>query len=115
MTNELRVAQHAIPRHVLARFSNDDGRLTVLRRAPLMKVLRNQAPENVEVHNHLNNWRDETASGMTNWKPVRFNALTAPVPDSSTTSFSLGLMSTRELTLASWAGILSSERPYSSS
>ena len=60
MTNELRVAQHAIPRHVLARFSNDDGRLTVLRRAPLMKVLRNQAPENVGVHNHLNNWRDET-------------------------------------------------------
>jgi hypothetical protein len=60
MSDQLRVAQHAIPRHVLARFSNDDGRLTVVRRTPVIKVLRNQAPENVGVHNHLNNWRDES-------------------------------------------------------
>jgi hypothetical protein len=55
---DLSVAHHTVPRHALARFVNDDGRLTVLRKEPEVKVLRRQAPENVGVHNHLNNWRD---------------------------------------------------------
>ena len=53
-----RVRQHSVPRHVLARFENDEGGLTVVRRDPEMKVLRRQAPESVGVENHLNNWRD---------------------------------------------------------
>jgi hypothetical protein len=44
---------------MLARFANDDGRLTVVRRDPKLKVLLNQAPENVGTQRHLNNWRDK--------------------------------------------------------
>jgi Protein of unknown function (DUF4238) len=53
-----RIKQHSVPRHLLARFENDKGGLTVIRRTPEMKVLRRQAPESVGVENHLNNWRD---------------------------------------------------------
>jgi hypothetical protein len=53
-----RIKQHGVPRHVLARFENDGGGLTVVRRTPEMKVLRRQAPESVGVKSHLNNYRD---------------------------------------------------------
>jgi Protein of unknown function (DUF4238) len=53
-----RIKQHSVPRHLLARFENDAGGLTVIRRSPEMKVLRCQAPESVGVEKHLNNWRD---------------------------------------------------------
>lgn len=53
-----RIKQHSVPRHVLARFENDGGGLTVVRRSPEMKVLRRQSPESVGVQSHLNNFRD---------------------------------------------------------
>jgi hypothetical protein len=53
-----RIKQHSVPRHLLARFENDEGALTVVQRTPEMKVLRRQAPQSVGVTNHLNNWRD---------------------------------------------------------
>ena len=39
-TEPTRIKQHGVPRHVLARFENDGGGLTVVRRTPEMKVLR---------------------------------------------------------------------------
>jgi hypothetical protein len=44
---------------MLARFTNDDGRLTVLRLKPEPKILRRQAPGNVGIQSHLNSWRDD--------------------------------------------------------
>ena len=44
---------------MLARFANENGRLTVVRVQPELKLLRNQDPLNVGVHNYLNSWRDE--------------------------------------------------------
>ena len=59
------VKHHINPRHLLARFENDGGGLTVLRRSPWV-VLRNQAPESVgyiKRHNSRRNpdgsWSDE--------------------------------------------------------
>jgi hypothetical protein len=54
-----RKSQHTVPRHMLAGFANANGRLTVVRTKPELKVLRNQDPLNVGVHKHLNNWQDE--------------------------------------------------------
>lgn len=56
--HQTRIKQHSVPRHLLARFENDGGGLTVIRRTPEMKALRRQAPESVGVENNLNNWRD---------------------------------------------------------
>jgi hypothetical protein len=53
-----RIKQHGVPRHMLARFENDEGGLTVIRRTPETKVLRSQSAASVGVENHLNNWRD---------------------------------------------------------
>lgn len=50
---------HSVPRHVLARFANDDGRLTVIRKEPELKLLRRQRPENVGVHRRLNSWQQD--------------------------------------------------------
>jgi hypothetical protein len=54
-----RRTHHSVPRHVLARFSNPDGRLTVIRRTPEFKVLRRQAPENVGAYRRLYSWQQE--------------------------------------------------------
>lgn len=57
-TRKVSVGHHTVPRHALARFANSDGRLTVIRKEPELKVLRRQAPSKIGVHNHLNNRRD---------------------------------------------------------
>ncbi len=53
------VQQHIVPRHMLARFANDDERLTVVRRAPERKVLRRQAPEKVGTRGRFYSYQDE--------------------------------------------------------
>lgn len=63
---------HINPRHLLARFENDDGGLTVVRRSPWV-VLHNQAPESVgyiKRHNSRRNpdgtWSDEDEQILAN-------------------------------------------------
>jgi hypothetical protein len=58
-TNAEPIQQHIVPRHLLARFVNDDGRLTVVRQKPAMIVLRRQAPENVGTQRRFNSYQDE--------------------------------------------------------
>jgi len=53
------VRHHIVPRHMLARFANDDGRLTVVRQTPQRKVLRRQAPANVGTHGRFYSYQDE--------------------------------------------------------
>jgi hypothetical protein len=53
------IQHHIVPRHMLARFANDDGRLTVVRQAPERKVLRRQAPDNVGTHGRFYSYQDE--------------------------------------------------------
>ena len=53
------INQHVVPRHMLARFANDDGRLTVVRRLPGRKVLRRQAPEKVGTRRRFYSYQDE--------------------------------------------------------
>jgi hypothetical protein len=58
-TNAEPIQQHIVPRHLLARFVNDDSRLTVVRQKPAMIVLRRQAPENVGTQRRFNSYQDE--------------------------------------------------------
>ena len=53
------IQHHTNPRHLLARFANDNGKLTVVREKPELLVLRNQAPENVGTHRRFNSFKDE--------------------------------------------------------
>jgi hypothetical protein len=53
------INQHVVPRHMLARFANNDGRLTVVRRVPGRKVLRRQAPEKVGTRRRFYSYQDE--------------------------------------------------------
>jgi hypothetical protein len=53
------IQHHTNPRHLLARFANGNGKLTVVREKPELMVLRNQAPENVGTHRRFNSFRDE--------------------------------------------------------
>lgn len=69
------VKHHINPRHLLARFANDDGGLTVVRRPWL--VLRNQAPESVgyiKRHNSRRNpdgtWSDESEQILANMDAI---------------------------------------------
>jgi hypothetical protein len=64
------VKHHINPRHLLARFENDGGGLTVVRRSP-WRVLRNQAPKSVgyvKWHNSRRNpdgtWSDESEQAL---------------------------------------------------
>ncbi len=70
------VRHHINPRHLLARFENDAGGLTVVRRRPWV-VLRNQAPESVgyvKRHNSRRNpdgtWDDEGEQILANMDAV---------------------------------------------
>jgi Protein of unknown function (DUF4238) len=53
------IQHHTNPRHLLARFANDDGKLTVVREKPELMVLRGQAPENVGTRRRFNSFRGE--------------------------------------------------------
>jgi hypothetical protein len=58
-----RKSQHTVPRHMLAGFANANGRLTVVRTKPELKVLRNQDPLNVGVQRDLHMERSGPADG----------------------------------------------------
>jgi hypothetical protein len=53
------IQHHTNPRHALARFANDDGKLTVVREKPALMVLRNQPPERVGTRRRFNSFKDE--------------------------------------------------------
>ena len=72
-TNAEPIQQHIVPRHLLARFVNDDGRLTVVRQKPAMIVLRRQAPETSARSAASTATRTSTDSGITISRRVRFS------------------------------------------
>ena len=50
---------HSVPKHLLRRFANDDGRLTVVQLRPEPEVLRRQHPRRIGALPHLNTWTNE--------------------------------------------------------
>jgi hypothetical protein len=55
-------AHHAVPQHLLRRFADESGRLTVVRVSPERKVLRRQSVREVGTYRRLNSWQNKDGS-----------------------------------------------------